>query len=254
MDAYRERTVLGLIEHVPHRPRLVIAPLSETTCLREFSPIETKAVEPLTAKMVVDVLDVVSVGDDVPGTVGFATLLEREQGKPASLRPNADDPFLLLYTSGTTSSPKAVSVSFNHYLSNARLCAAEYGLRPDDRILCLDARTGQTLWQSEGRLGGSSGARRRRFASVCRGMPWRRGRRGRCRGRRGRRASCLRHRGCTAQLVELARELSAAEPERLDDVFRRGMALNVAAAVGVEDLSVGCSWVQAELRSVTGSH
>jgi cyclohexanecarboxylate-CoA ligase len=80
---------------------------------------------------------VVSVGDDVPGTVGFATLLEREQGKPASLRPNADDPFLLLYTSGTTSSPKAVSVSFNHYLSNARLCAAEYGLRPDDRILCL---------------------------------------------------------------------------------------------------------------------
>ncbi|HUN95615.1 MAG TPA: class I adenylate-forming enzyme family protein [Bradyrhizobium sp.] len=80
---------------------------------------------------------VVSVGGDVPGTLSFATLLERGRGKPTSLRPNADDPFLLLYTSGTTSSPKAVSVSFNHYLSNARLCAAEFGLRPDDRILCL---------------------------------------------------------------------------------------------------------------------
>jgi acyl-CoA synthetase (AMP-forming)/AMP-acid ligase II len=49
----------------------------------------------------------------------------------------AGDPFLLLYTSGTTSLPKAVSVTFNHFLSNARLCAAEFHLRPDDRILCL---------------------------------------------------------------------------------------------------------------------
>jgi AcrR family transcriptional regulator len=52
-----------------------------------------------------------------------------------------------------------------------------------------------------------------------------------------------------AELVQLAREVSGAEPERLDDFFRYGMALNVAAALGVEDLSVGCAWVQAELES-----
>ena len=57
----------------------------------------------------------------------------------------------------------------------------------------------------------------------------------------------VRHR--YAELVELARSLSGAEPERLDDFFRHGMALNVAAALGVEDLSTGCAWVQAELRS-----
>jgi AcrR family transcriptional regulator len=51
-----------------------------------------------------------------------------------------------------------------------------------------------------------------------------------------------------AELVELARELSDADPERLDDFFRHGMALNVAAALGVEDLSVGCAWVAEELR------
>jgi AcrR family transcriptional regulator len=51
-----------------------------------------------------------------------------------------------------------------------------------------------------------------------------------------------------AQLVELARQLSGAEPEALDDFFRHGMALNVTAALGVEDLSVGCDWVQAELQ------
>jgi AcrR family transcriptional regulator len=55
-------------------------------------------------------------------------------------------------------------------------------------------------------------------------------------------------RGCFAELVDLARELSAAEPERLDDFFRHGMALNVAAALGVEELSVGCAWVAEELR------
>jgi cyclohexanecarboxylate-CoA ligase len=80
---------------------------------------------------------VISVGGDVPGAVNFATLLERGRGKPLPAQPSASDPFLLLYTSGTTSSPKAVSVTFNHFLSNARLCAAEFGLRPDDRILCL---------------------------------------------------------------------------------------------------------------------
>ena len=50
-----------------------------------------------------------------------------------------------------------------------------------------------------------------------------------------------------AELVELARELSQAQPEELDEFFRYGMALNVAAALGVEELSAGCDWVQAEL-------
>lgn len=55
-----------------------------------------------------------------------------------------------------------------------------------------------------------------------------------------------------AELVELARELSGADAERLDDFFRHGMSLNVAAALGVEDLSVGCDWVQSELEQAPG--
>jgi AcrR family transcriptional regulator len=50
-----------------------------------------------------------------------------------------------------------------------------------------------------------------------------------------------------AELVALVGELSGAESERLDDFFGHGMALNVAAAMGVAELSAGCSWVQAEL-------
>jgi AcrR family transcriptional regulator len=51
-----------------------------------------------------------------------------------------------------------------------------------------------------------------------------------------------------AQLVQLAGELSGAEAERLDDFFRHGMALNVAAALGVEELSVACPWIEDERR------
>jgi AcrR family transcriptional regulator len=57
--------------------------------------------------------------------------------------------------------------------------------------------------------------------------------------------ACVRHR--FAELVELARVLSGAEAERLDDFFRHGMALNVAAALEVDALSVASDWVAAEL-------
>ena len=51
-----------------------------------------------------------------------------------------------------------------------------------------------------------------------------------------------------AHLVELARELSGADDAELDDFFRHGMALQVAAALGVEDLCACSSWVARELR------
>ena len=49
-----------------------------------------------------------------------------------------------------------------------------------------------------------------------------------------------------AQLVAHVQQLSGAEPEAIDEFFRRGMWLNVAAAMGVEDLSAGCAWVRQE--------
>jgi AcrR family transcriptional regulator len=51
-----------------------------------------------------------------------------------------------------------------------------------------------------------------------------------------------------AQLVAEVERLSNAEPEAIDEFFRHGMWLNVAAAMGVEDLSAGCAWVREEQR------
>lgn len=53
-------------------------------------------------------------------------------------------------------------------------------------------------------------------------------------------------RGYYARLVAHVEQLSGADSERIDEFFRYGMWLNVAAALGVEDLSAGCEWMQAE--------
>jgi AcrR family transcriptional regulator len=53
-------------------------------------------------------------------------------------------------------------------------------------------------------------------------------------------------RACYARLVRHVEELSGADQERIDNFFRYGMWLNVAAAMGVQDLSVGCEWVRGE--------
>ena len=54
-------------------------------------------------------------------------------------------------------------------------------------------------------------------------------------------------RHCYAELVDHVERLSGADQEAIDDFFRYGMWLNVAAAMGVADLSVGCEWMRAEL-------
>lgn len=56
-------------------------------------------------------------------------------------------------------------------------------------------------------------------------------------------------RSAYAALVTDVERLSGADQERLDEFFRTGMWLNVAAAMGVEDLSVGCEWVRSEARA-----
>ena len=50
--------------------------------------------------------------------------------------PDARDAFLLLYTSGTTASPKAVPHPSRTLLGNSRLGAREHGVTPESRVLC----------------------------------------------------------------------------------------------------------------------
>ena len=52
-----------------------------------------------------------------------------------------------------------------------------------------------------------------------------------------------------AELVAQVQRLSGADDERVDEFFRYGMWLNVAAAMGVADLSASCEWMRAEARA-----
>ena len=53
-------------------------------------------------------------------------------------------------------------------------------------------------------------------------------------------------RAAYAHLIVRVQELSGSEPEAVDEFIRLGMWLNVAATMGVEDLSAGCDWIQAQ--------
>jgi AcrR family transcriptional regulator len=54
-------------------------------------------------------------------------------------------------------------------------------------------------------------------------------------------------RACYARIVAHVERLSGADSERIDEFFRYGMSLNVAAAMEVEEVSAACEWVRAEL-------
>ncbi len=50
---------------------------------------------------------------------------------------NADTPALLVYTSGTTGTPKGAVHTQGHLLANARMAAQVQGITPDDRVLTV---------------------------------------------------------------------------------------------------------------------
>ncbi|HVC10775.1 MAG TPA: fatty acid--CoA ligase family protein, partial [Burkholderiales bacterium] len=79
---------------------------------------------------------VIALGAPVEGALSLAELIAHQRDAAVLDEPPvASDPFLLLFTSGTTSAPKAVPLSYHNMLSNARLGAPEHGLTAGDVIL-----------------------------------------------------------------------------------------------------------------------
>ncbi len=78
---------------------------------------------------------VIALGDPVAGAASFSALMRSEPDLPEGLGPVPADPFLLLFTSGTSASPKAVPLTYQMALGNTRLSAPEHGIRADDVIL-----------------------------------------------------------------------------------------------------------------------
>ena len=77
---------------------------------------------------------VIVLGKGVAGTSSFAELAATEIAELDD-PPAPDDPCLLMYTSGTTASPKGVATNYRPFFNNVRLMAGEFAMTPDDVVL-----------------------------------------------------------------------------------------------------------------------
>ena len=120
--------------HMPYRGTEIAALVRHSRARVAVCLAEVKGSSPAAAFLDAGA-KVVAVGAPVPGTLAFGEL----ESSPPLARdwpaPVAADPFVLLYTSGTTSAPKAVPHSYHTLLSNARLSVPEHRLSAGDRIL-----------------------------------------------------------------------------------------------------------------------
>ena len=75
---------------------------------------------------------------DPPGSIPFEEL-SQGSAKSQEEDPQPQDPFLMLFTSGTTASLKATLHTHNMRMSNSWFCGKDMELRESDRMLCCSA-------------------------------------------------------------------------------------------------------------------
>ena len=111
------------------RARMLVAPAR----IGDFSPFEWLARH---RTELPHLEAAVAVGGETPGALPWERLAAGGPPLPRDWRePTAADPYLLLYTSGTTSSPKGVPLNYHQMLSNARVGVPEHDLRAGDVVL-----------------------------------------------------------------------------------------------------------------------
>ena len=132
--------------HLPYRTAEIRTLLSHGTSVafiglaaqKDFSPIA----EVLALKRDLPALKhVIVVGDRIDGAVSFEDLMGAESPLPAKLTASPSDPFLLLFTSGTSAGPKAVPLSYEITLGNARVGVVEHRFKETDTVLSVAAYT-----------------------------------------------------------------------------------------------------------------
>ena len=127
--------------HMPYRGSEIESLLTHSrakaiVCLAEAKEWSPGATALKLRETISTLKTVIALGPVVHGATSFA---EVQAAAPNEIRdlpgPAAGDPFLLLYTSGTTASPKAVPHSYHTLLSNARLGVPEHRITGTDRVL-----------------------------------------------------------------------------------------------------------------------
>ena len=126
--------------HMPYRSGEIRPLLNHSRAAMAIVPARIK--EYAAAEVLIGLRDnvpalrkIIAVGPEVAGADSFSDLLKERDGADRSVRAVSHEPFLLLYTSGTTSAPKGVPVTYRPFLANARLSAAELELAHESILL-----------------------------------------------------------------------------------------------------------------------
>ena len=122
--SYRDTDIEFLLSH--SRSRAII-------CLPKFKDFPTQDVM-LRLKNKLNTLEyVISTGTEATDGVLILQNLKFPGTPQIENPPVGSDPFLLLYTSGTTSNPKGVPLTYQNMIGNARLSVPEFNMCSEDR-------------------------------------------------------------------------------------------------------------------------
>jgi cyclohexanecarboxylate-CoA ligase len=122
---YRAAELEGLLAHSGARAVICLAEFKEYALAKTHAELRDK---------LPNLEFVVAFGAPVDGTMSFNDFYGIDM-PPPDANPSADDPKLILYTSGTTSSPKGIAVNAHPFGSNARQAVQEFGVADTDIIL-----------------------------------------------------------------------------------------------------------------------
>ena len=129
---YRAAELAPMLSHVGAKAAICFNASDDYDAARTFTGLRAD----------VPTLDAViaAAGDAPDGTHALATLLETEP-QIITDPPVAADPALILFTSGTSSSPKAVVHAYYTLCASARVSAEDMGIGNNDIALCAPAFT-----------------------------------------------------------------------------------------------------------------